>query len=219
MEKFLALHTRYKDIQLGYFIQESLITVYTIESIKVSKNLLMTIDLIFKKFNMSLKDVSFLAGHLGPAPYTTLRVVLATLNGINFSVGTPLVGVNGLEALLKHLGNNCSNVILLNAFGHDLYYGISSNNPFMFSTGCKNVDLLLNEIACSIPGNINFYGNGAIMYKGKIQEILGSRAIIPELLQNCYDPEIVPIEFIGQEALKKWRNKEIEQELFPVYLK
>lgn len=219
MEKFLVFHTRYKDIQLGYFEDESLIEVYTIENIKVSKQLLLTVDMIFQKFNTSLNDLSFLAAHLGPAPYTTLRVVLATLNGINFSLGTPLIGVNGLEAFLKHLDNNYTNVVLLNAFANDLYYGISGTNPHIYSLGSKNAEVLLNEISCSILGKINFYGNGSKMYKDKIHEIFGSRAIVEQTLPNGYDAEIVPIQFLGVEALKKWHNKEIEQELFPVYLK
>jgi tRNA A37 threonylcarbamoyladenosine modification protein TsaB len=221
MEKFLVFHTRYKDVQIGYFEQQNLVELYALDSIKVSKCLLATVDNLFQKFDISLKNISFLAAHSGPAPYTTLRVVLATLNGINFSVQTPLVGVNGLDAFLKHLNNANTNIVLLNAFGHDLYYGISDQKISAPIFGCKNFDLLLNEIAHDVQGNINFFGNGATMYKDKIEQVFGSRALIGSKLElpNGYDTEIVPIQFVAQEALKKWHNKEIEQELFPVYLK
>jgi len=223
MERFLVFHTRYKDVQLGYFEDQNLIELHTIDSVKVSKSLLITIDAVFKKFDISLKDVSFFAAHSGPAPYTTLRVVLATLNGINFSVGTPLIGVNGLEAFLKNLGQDRPNVVLLNAFGNDLYYGISVPSSPQFIFGCKNGELLLNELAHDFPGTINFFGNGSIIYKDKIQQILGSNASIPAETDSVFsgysNAGIVPIEWVGQEALKKWHNKKIEQELFPVYLK
>lgn len=212
MEKFLVFHTRYKDVQIGYFEQQNLVGLYTLDNVKVSRCLLGTIDEIFQKFDLSIDDLSFLAAHLGPAPYTTLRVVLATLNGINFSLGTPLIGVNGLDAFLKHLDNR-PNVILLNAFGNDLYYGTSTTSSQLFTFGCKNAEILLNEIADNIDGEINFYGNGAIIYKDKVHQILGARAIVND------NAEIVPIEFLGQESLNKWRNKQIEQELFPLYLK
>jgi len=213
MEKFLVFHTRYKDVQIGYFELNNLIELYVLDTIKVSKCLLVTIETIFKKFDISLKNISFLAAHLGPAPYTTLRVVLATLNGINFSLGTPLIGVNGLIAFLKHLDNAETNIILLNAFGNDLYYGISSPNCPTYSFGCKNVNTLLKEIDEQITGNINFWGNGSIMYKNDIDQIFGCRALMH------FDAEIVPIEFLGKEALSKWYNKQSSQELLPIYLK
>ncbi|CAF1594216.1 unnamed protein product [Didymodactylos carnosus] len=145
--------------------RQNLIELYTLDSIKVSKCLLITIETIFKKFDISLKDLSFLGAHIGPAPYTTLRVVLATLNGINFAAGTPLIGVNGLTAFLKYLDNTQTNIVLLNAFGNDLYYGISSVKNPSYTLGSENVDKLLHNIAQDISGDINFWGNGSILYK------------------------------------------------------
>lgn len=213
MEKFLIFHTRYKDVQVGYFEQQNLVEINTIDSIMANKCLLVTIDTLLKKFALSLKDFSFLGAHIGPAPYTTLRVILATLNSLNYSVGTPLVGVNGLTSFLNHLNKSVTNVILLNAFGHDLYYGISDIRYPEYNLGCKSFGILLNEIAHDIPGIINFFGNGSYMYKKEIEQIFGSRASINS------DKQIVPIEFLGQEALKQWHNKKIESELFPIYLK
>jgi len=221
MEKFLVFHTRYKDLQLGYFEGQNLVELYTLDSIKVSKCLLFTVNTLCDKFNLSLKDMSFLAAHTGPSPYTTLRVVLSTLNGIHYSTGTPLVGVNGLKSFLKHLETSSINVVLLNAFGNDLYYGISTSTLSAPFFGCKNVELLLHEIARDFQSTINFWGNGAVLYKDKIHQFLGTRAKIisidgPTL---SHDTEIVPIQFLGEDALYKWRNKETKQELFPVYLK
>src|SRR3989338_3322087 len=41
-------------------------------------------------------DISFIVVNQGPAPFTTLRALIATVNGISFATRIPLVGVDGL---------------------------------------------------------------------------------------------------------------------------
>jgi tRNA threonylcarbamoyladenosine biosynthesis protein TsaB len=47
----------------------------------------------------TLADVQLLAVGLGPGAFTGLRVGLATMQGLAFATGIPIVGVSGLEAL------------------------------------------------------------------------------------------------------------------------
>ncbi len=46
-------------------------------------------------------DLAFIAAHQGPAPFTTLRVCLTTVNGFAFATGMPLIGINGLQELVE----------------------------------------------------------------------------------------------------------------------
>jgi tRNA threonylcarbamoyl adenosine modification protein YeaZ len=48
---------------------------------------------------LTLRDVTLLAVGLGPGPFTGLRVGLATIEGLAFATGLPVVGVSGLDAL------------------------------------------------------------------------------------------------------------------------
>ncbi len=48
---------------------------------------------------LTLGDVTLLAVGLGPGPFTGLRVGLATIEGLAFATGLPVVGVSGLDAL------------------------------------------------------------------------------------------------------------------------
>jgi tRNA threonylcarbamoyladenosine biosynthesis protein TsaB len=48
---------------------------------------------------LTLGDVTLLAVGLGPGPFTGLRVGLATIEGLAFGTGLPVVGVSGLDAL------------------------------------------------------------------------------------------------------------------------
>ena len=47
----------------------------------------------------TLDDVTLLAVGLGPGAFTGLRVGLATMQGLAFATGVPIVGVSGLDAL------------------------------------------------------------------------------------------------------------------------
>jgi tRNA threonylcarbamoyladenosine biosynthesis protein TsaB len=47
----------------------------------------------------TLDDVHLLAVGLGPGAFTGLRVGLATMQGLAFATGVPIVGVSGLDAL------------------------------------------------------------------------------------------------------------------------
>lgn len=48
---------------------------------------------------LTLRDVSLLAVGLGPGAFTGLRVGLATIEGLSFATGLPVVGVSGFDAL------------------------------------------------------------------------------------------------------------------------
>jgi tRNA threonylcarbamoyladenosine biosynthesis protein TsaB len=48
---------------------------------------------------LGLGDLSLLAVGLGPGPFTGLRIGLATIEGLAFATGLPVVGVSGFEAL------------------------------------------------------------------------------------------------------------------------
>jgi len=56
------------------------------------------IDLVAED-GATLDDVQLLAVGLGPGAFTGLRVGLATMQGLAFATGLPIVGVSGLDAL------------------------------------------------------------------------------------------------------------------------
>jgi tRNA threonylcarbamoyladenosine biosynthesis protein TsaB len=49
--------------------------------------------------DLTVRDLTLLAVGLGPGPFTGLRVGLATIEGLAFATGLPVVGVSGLDAL------------------------------------------------------------------------------------------------------------------------
>lgn len=215
MTYFLVIHARYLDTQIALFKEHICIDLVTESNQNISKNLIHIIMNMFSKSGVSLPELSFIAAHQGPAPFTTLRVSLACVNGLNFSTGIPLVGINGLETFLKEYQNlTYITVALLNAFCQDLYFGI--NNPYtnQINIGFARASDLLNDLAHMYSEPLIFIGNGAKLYQTEIQNLFKERAIITDLV-----PEIVSINAIAAAALEKWNSNESTESLMPLYLK
>lgn len=214
MVVFLTIHARYKDVQWGIFKNGTLIEAAADESKKVSKNFLIMLGYLLSKHQLSLSDLSFIAAHQGPAPLTTLRLSLATLNGISFAQGIPLIGINGLEAILdEHSQPAMVTVALLNAFCNDLYYGV--DDPLTSSSqrrryGRASAEEFITRLAHEYTTPLSLVGNGVEVYKELIGKHLGSQA-------EPLSTSIVSLETIAQKALAEWHQGKIQQELLPVY--
>jgi tRNA threonylcarbamoyladenosine biosynthesis protein TsaB len=216
MALFLTIHTRYKDVQLGLFNKGKLLDWTSDESKRISKNFIFLMRTLFERNKLSLSDLTFIAAHQGPAPFTTLRVSLASVNGLAFATELPLVGVNGLEVFLDEQHDpHVVTIAILNAFCQDVYYGIY--NPFDKSTsyGYGAATTVLKTMAEQYKEAVTFIGNGVELYKPLIEEYFGTRAHIPPIL-----PEIASLEAIGTAAFNKWQEKtERLSQLMPLYLK
>lgn len=216
MSTFLTIHTRYTDVQFALFKDAQLIDWTSDESKKVSKNFIPLMKELFKRNKLTLQDLAFIAAHQGPAPFTTLRVSLASVNGLAFATHLPLVGVNGLETFLEeHHHKHYVTIALLNAFCQDVYYGIYDPQAKIISINYGAAENIIKTQAEKYQENVFFIGNGVELYKPIIQEYFGTRAHIPEPL-----PTVASLHSIGITAYKKWQEKtDIAQQLMPLYLK
>ncbi|MBA3954070.1 tRNA (adenosine(37)-N6)-threonylcarbamoyltransferase complex dimerization subunit type 1 TsaB [Candidatus Dependentiae bacterium] len=216
MPFFLAVHTRYSDVQLGLFNDTELIDSVTQDSKKVSKDFLYLMQDLLHKHAVAFTDLRFIAAHQGPAPFTTLRVALASVNGLAFATHIPLIGVDGLQAFLHELApcyTNTTLVVLLNAFCQEVYYGIRDQAQEI-ATGYDKITVLLERFKQQ-PGNFMFVGNGSELYKADIQKALDNRATFVDPMLH-----LVSLKTIGLEALKQWQtNATRDKQLMPVYMK
>ncbi len=215
MALFLAVHARYKDVQWGLFDEDTLLISAADESKKVSKHFIEKLHKMLRKRKLSLSDLSFIAVHQGPAPFTTLRVCLSTVNGIGFATGLPLVGVNGLDALLDeytHRNESHITVALLNAFSHDVYYAVFDPETNIRSLGYAPGDQFLRDLKQQYSQPLTFLGNASVMYQDTIDELFGPQA-------SMLSVDMVSLERIAQNALDKWNRKETSEQIMPIYLK
>lgn len=96
----LVLQSTYDQIEIGLVIDGQLGTQINLNKAQASSQILLAIDQLLQAHRCKVTDLQFIAANLGPAPFTSLRVVIATVNGLCFATGVPLIGVNGLQAFV-----------------------------------------------------------------------------------------------------------------------
>lgn len=214
-KNFLAIHTRYNDVQIAAYKNSELVELICEESKKISKNFFNTLENLLKNCDINFEQLEFIAAHVGPAPYTSLRVVLASINGCSFVKPIPLVGVNGLDAILKsNKLDNSVTVAILNAYGSQVYFGISDGVSEQNILGSAPIEQFLTDISLNYKNKkIKFIGNGVTIYKEMINKFLPDSDIDESI-------EIATIESVSNMALEAFQMQDIKTfELMPVYLK
>lgn len=108
--------------------------------------------------------MDFIGVNAGPAPYTSLRIVLATANGLHAASGIPLIAVDALKVFVqahKPATVDDATVVLLNAFNQDLFYAIARYNE-PIETGYDRNDALIERLQRELSGlKITWLGNAA----------------------------------------------------------
>jgi tRNA threonylcarbamoyladenosine biosynthesis protein TsaB len=218
MAFFLAIHTRYHHVELGLFKDRQVIEAVHDDNKRISKYLILMIQDLLNKHTIGLEELAFVAVNQGPAPFTTLRVVLASVNGLSFATQVPLIGVDSLYALAQEYSNyEYKNIIaLLNAFSQDVYYAIVDKKSGTLQKGYENSETFLHKTAKSIGNQpVLFIGNGVELYKN---------LILTYFLENAHfldpNPEVASLNSIAYDALATWHlQHEKVFELMPLYLK
>ncbi|MCK5633204.1 tRNA (adenosine(37)-N6)-threonylcarbamoyltransferase complex dimerization subunit type 1 TsaB [bacterium] len=232
MNYFLALQHTYESIEIALFeitntFESRCIAKVVEDKKKASKNIVALADKLLQDNNVFFDDLLFFAANQGPGPFTTLRVVIASANGLAFAAQKKLIGIDGLDALLeegqsnqrsKSFDKNITNVTvaLLNAFSGDVYFGIKEEKNLKAEKGYEEISILLNRLQKKFPNqNIKFIGQGVLLYEKEIKKVFGKYADIPKNFLNH-----ASIKTIGFIALEKWQQqKGLTNQLLPLYLK
>lgn len=220
MTHFLALASSYTDIELALFQatdsqQPQLRQQISINKHDASRLMITSLDAILKKHQLKIADISFAAVNQGPAPFTTLRVLITTMNAIHYATQLPLIGIDALQASLdEYRSATCPiTVVLLNAFHGDVYFGVEQQS--VVKTGYAQAASFLPQLALEHPhSSIYFVGNGVELYRSQIQELFGQHAVIPEPL-----PLYCSITTIGHLGYAQWVAGMRGGYVYPKYLK
>lgn len=211
----LAIQNTYDRVEFALFEQNNCVEKISENKIYASKQTIPLLDNLLSKHSLTIHNIQWISVNQGPGPFTTLRVIIATVNGLSFTSSIPLIGIDGIKALLEeHQDRNYAiKIALLDAFNKDIYFAIQEENKPIIS-GYKNIDLFCQEIAQFSHKKVLLMGNGAITYKNQLQQILPDNSHILENVQTC------SIEQIGKLGYKKWQEQtDLSNQLFPLYLK
>jgi len=226
---FISIEGCYTHVEVALFKNKISIDSIVKQDVKASSHLIPYLDTLLQKNSLTLDNLSFLAIDQGPGAFTSLRVSIATVNGIAYAHKIPLIGVHGLDALChqtaKALINKTNTLIvcLLNAFNNDVYFSINKiqeDSINILEKNCKKIDLVLQELQ-EFPDRskftIVFTGNGAVLHQEIITQIFGKDSFSSPLYTNC------SAQTIAEMALEQWEeNKNPENfpnSLAPHYMK
>lgn len=219
---FLAIQGSYTTLEIALFYGDTVLSYEKNTDKKASAELIPCINNFLKNNKLQVNDLSFVAVDQGPGAFTSLRVAIATVNGIAFAAGSSLIGVDGLDALAQELALHTPSTEyvapLLNAFNGELYFGLYSNhanNLICIEKGYAKIEKVIELILQKAPSlSITFAGNGIEYCKEELQKNFHDRLLIVQGYQTASAQQI------GIEALKKWKqNIEISSYLLPLYLK
>jgi|SRR5579863_1619375 len=210
---FLAIQATYEGLDLAIGTNGHVTNTVSVNKFEASRMILIALQQLLQTHGTHLEALRCIIVNQGPGPFTTLRTVLATVNGLACATGIPLVGVDGIATLARQTPG--LTVALLNAFNKDVYYAIA-RDTINLETGCQPGTMLIRTLHAQYPQTpITFVGNGVDLLHDDLRATFGSHALIP--LPIAHTPSI---EQIAAQGLQQWRNhSNVAAQLMPLYLK
>jgi len=186
---YLAIQHTYETFEMALFIDNQYVDKISEDKRHTSKLFIPLLQQLLSKNAISFAELSFCAVNCGPGPFSTLRSILASVNGLHTATNIPLIDIDGLEAtFLEFYDPTYENtIVLLNAFNNESYYLIATGDKVK-STGYKNTDLLMQEIEEQFPAStINIIDNkmcsietiGRLGYEKFMAQGAGSGYLMP----------------------------------------
>src|SRR4030042_3383806 len=165
-----------------------------------SERLMTEIDHLLRQAGLKISDIDVFAVAIGPGSFTGLRIGLSTVKGFSYSTGLPIVSVPTLEALEWNFPYCRPPVCtMLDARKKEVYAalfkwgkedfirlmdevsikvaGVLEAIKQILTTGNKIPIFCKEEAVGFLDGKIIFTGEGAILYRDKIIEVIGKKAI------------------------------------------
>jgi tRNA threonylcarbamoyladenosine biosynthesis protein TsaB len=139
---------------------------------------------------IALEEIDAFAVATGPGSFTGLRIGIATIQGLAFGLGKPLIGISGLTALRAvaspaFLGSRIATWV--DAWRGDVYAALFEDGQEVGEPIVAKPDHLLDALAPrGFANDVLFIGDGAETYRDLIVSRLGHAARIA-------DPVVPPL--------------------------
>ena len=151
-----------------------------------SERLMMTIDQQLRHSELSLHDIDLFAVASGPGSFTGLRIGLSTAKGLCYATGKPLVMVPTLDAFAEAFAYARYPVcIMLDARKGEVYASVYRWDGTMVKI-LDEVSAPPEELFRNAVGPVILAGEGAQVYRRRLADLLGDRALFAP------DPLMVP---------------------------
>jgi len=177
--KILAIETATLTGSVALVEDDQLLGEITLElPRKHSERMVPSIEFLLEQHKLKPQELDGLAVDIGPGSFTGLRVGLATMKGLAFSLKKPLVGVDSLEILVQNFSSASGLLVpVLDARKGQifaaLFRGQGQGRPERIGE-----DWVLDpeELAKKISEPVLLFGEGARVYQKVLAASLGERA-------------------------------------------
>jgi tRNA threonylcarbamoyl adenosine modification protein YeaZ len=216
MTTSLVMQATYEHLEIGLFTDDQQKDRIQEDKRFASKFIITDLDSLLKQNDKKFSDISFIAVNQGPAPFTSLRVIISTVNGLSFASGIPLIGIDGLSTFIQEYHSNewPYTIALFNAFNNDVYFGIETPEE-VFESGYASLEIFLTTIKQKFPHKeIRFIGDGSALFRDHILATFGNNAYFPVPL-----PHYPSLTFIQKLSLVQWYAGHKNSQILPLYLK
>lgn len=210
---YLTLQSTYDQIEVALFSNQKKVALIQLSKFTASAELVPAIKHCLDVHSLNFNTLDFICTNLGPAPFTSLRTTIVTVNGIGYAAKVPLVGVNGLEIFASTTLSDTKNlVIILNAYSKSVYYAIRNNQNVIY--GWQMFDQFILDLQDKFSNqDVLIIGQGVAVFNNELSCLPANFAI------NQNHPGYPNIELIAQAGLDLYQNKHTSFELAPLYLK
>jgi tRNA threonylcarbamoyladenosine biosynthesis protein TsaB len=215
MIHLLAIQSTYQAIEYALYEQERVIAHGTLDKMVASRNLIPALDELFVSAGVSLQDLSFCAVNCGPAPFTTLRVLMATVNGLQYAGAIPLVGVSGFDVWFCNLSDtSVATAIVMNAFNQEVYVGLRLAGEMVHQSWFGPIAMVVEQLR-QCNGEIVLAGNAVALHREFFESEMPGRIryAADDVMHNS-------LPHLARLGLQLWnQGKAQHTPLAPLYLK
>ena len=187
-----------------------------------SERLMTEIEHCLKQSGVKISDIDVFAVATGPGSFTGLRIGLSTIKGFSYATGKPIVSVPTLEALAWNFPYSRYPVCtMLDARKKEVYAALfkwEGENLIRLinETSAKPEEFVRDALRVTHDDKFIFAGEGAVLYRDKIIEAVGEKAIFASPEKTVPSPANVAV--LG---LKKAKAGEFSEpvSLIPMYIR
>ncbi|HEX9726856.1 MAG TPA: tRNA (adenosine(37)-N6)-threonylcarbamoyltransferase complex dimerization subunit type 1 TsaB [Vicinamibacteria bacterium] len=150
-----------------------------------AQRLLPEIDRILGSLGLSLADIEAFAVAVGPGSFTGLRIGIASVEGLAFATGRPVVGVSTLDATASRYRARARLVApLLDARREEIYGALFRIDGDVLETVvdpvCERPQAFLARLRGMSREPIVFAGDAVALYATLVRRVMGELADLEE---------------------------------------
>jgi tRNA threonylcarbamoyladenosine biosynthesis protein TsaB len=206
--RILAVDTATSSCSVAIVDRASLAAEFTLNRKEThSKHLMEMINTILKISGFDLSAIDGFAVTKGPGSFTGLRIGISTIKGLSAASEKPIVGVSSLEALAVQVGYFPDLICpFIDARKGEVYF---SRYRFLNGQLKKQTHEQVTrpeKALGDLKESCLFVGNGALLYKNKILEILGRFASFAPMTHNT-----IRASTVAYLSIAKFKNKNTDE--------